>query len=398
MANHYNHSMTRSLPALIVIILLAISCKKPFSPALNQSGNKRYLVVEGVITGSDSTVIKLSRTKMVDTSKNVLAETNAIVTIEDDASNTTPLSEIKSGTYTAPPFNLDPAHQYRLRIKTSDSKEYLSDFVPVKNAPGIDSVGFAAHSTGVQVYVNAHDAANATRYYRWDFTEDWQFHSRYNSTYYNNSAARAVSAQIYTCFANDTSTNVVLASTTTLASDIIYQAPLTTIPANSEKIETKYSILVKQYALTSDAYAFWLNLQKNTEKLGSIFDVQPSETQTNFHCVTNPSEQVIGYLSVGNPSYKRIFITADQLLPSYSPKYPCDCELDTAFTVNPPKTPQEVIETNRFNQSNALYLAVSGLFLPPGNPFGGPTALTYSTILCVDCTVRGKKSPPSFWQ
>src|SRR5215475_6409063 len=98
--------------AFVCISLLAVSCKKPFTPALNQSGNSRYLVVEGVITGSDSTIIKLSRTKLIDTSRAVVSETNAIVTIESDANSSIPLTEIKPGTYATPPFNLDAAHNY----------------------------------------------------------------------------------------------------------------------------------------------------------------------------------------------------------------------------------------------------------------------------------------------
>lgn len=386
----------RNWKKIFWLLLVAVSCKKPFTPNLATSNNIRYLVIEGTISMNDSTLIRLTRTKKVDTLRTIFPETGAVVTIESDANTSYPLSEIRSGIYAAPPLNLDATRKYRLSVKTTDNKAYVSDFVMVKNAPPIDSVGFVAQPSGVRIYANAHDATNATRYYRWEFTEDWQFHSKYLSTYYNDGYPRAVDAQIYYCFSNDSSTNVVLASTTKLASDIVYQAPVTVIPANSEKIEKKYSILVKQYALTPDAYAFWLNLQKNTEKLGSIFDVQPSETQSNFHCVTNPNETVVGFLSAGNTSYKRIFITANQLLPSYSPKYPCDCDLDTTF-MNP-KTPQEVISTNIFNQSNSLYLAVSGLFIPPPSPFGGPTALTYSTLLCVDCTLRGTKVPPPFWR
>lgn len=384
------------LKIFVLIIILTQACKKPFTPSVNISDNNKYLVIEGVISGNDSTFIKLSRTKKVDTLRTVFPEPNANLNVEDDAGNSYPLTETSPGTYAAAPLNINSSHKYRLRVKTSDNKEYVSDFVPVKNAPPIDSVGFAAQPSGVQVYVNTHDVTKNTQYYRWEFTEDWMFHSKYASSYYNSKGARPVSDQIYYCFTNDTSTNIVLASTTKLISDVVYQAPITTIPANSEKIETKYSILVKQYALTSDAYAFWENLQKNTEKLGSIFDVLPSQTQSNFHCVTNPGELVIGYLSAGNASYKRIFITADQLLPTYSPTYPCACELDTAF--DNPKTPYDVTQTNIFFQSNSLYLAVSGLYLPPANPFGKPTALTYSTILCVDCTVRGKKTAPAFWK
>ena len=387
----------KNLSALVCIALLAVCCKKPFTPALNQSGNNRYLVVEGEITGNDSTFIKLSRTKKIDTSKAILPETNALVTIENDANSIVPLTEIRPGTYAASPFNIDVTRNYRLRIKTSDAKEYVSDYVPVKNSPPIDSIGFIAQPSTMRVYVNSHDASNSTRYYRWDYSETWQFHSQYNSSW-TKSGARKPENQIYYCFTNDSSSNVIIASTIKLLSDVMYQAPITTIDARSEKIEMKYSILVKQYALTSDAYAFWLNLQSNTEKLGSVFDVMPSETPTNYRCVTNPRELVVGYLSVGNVAYKRIFISKDQLPSSYKTVYPTECELDTAFLVNPPKTPLEMAQTDNYLHHGDLYEAVQGLYLPPPNPFGGPTAVSYSTKLCVDCTIRGKTATPPFWR
>jgi hypothetical protein len=384
----------------LLIILAAAGCKKTFTPQAIKSDQNRYLVIEGVInSGNDSTFIKLSRTQKVDTIHTLTPESNAILTVESDANTSYTLSEIVAGTYASAGLNLDGAHKYRLRVKTTDKKEYVSDFVAVKNSPAIDSVGFVPQPTGVGIYVNAHDATNATRYYRWDYTEAWQFHSKYNSAYYSNGIdslkARKLSQQVYNCFGNDVSSSIVVASTSKLVNDVIYQAPVTTIPSTSEKIETKYSILVKQYALTSDAYAFWLNMQNNTEKLGSIFDVLPSENQSNFHCLSNPNEIVVGYLSVGSTASKRIFITADQLLKSYSPIYPCECELDTAFQ-NPPHPgtqPEGVLIP-----ANSLYIPVSGLYLPPDNPFGGPTAFTYSTVLCVDCTVRGTTKRPIFWK
>ena len=388
----------KNLSALVCIALLAVCCKKPFTPALNQSGNNRYLVVEGEITGNDSTFIKLSRTKKIDTSKAILPETNALVTIENDANSIVPLTEIRPGTYAASPFNIDVTRNYRLRIKTSDAKEYVSDYVPVKNSPPIDSIGFIAQPSAMKIYVNSHDASNSTRYYRWDYSETWQFHSQYNSSW-TKSGARKPENQIYYCFTNDSSSNVIIASTIKLLNDVMYQAPITTIDARSEKIEMKYSIFVKQYALSSDAYAFWVNLQSNTQKLGSVFDVMPSESPTNYHCVTNPGELVVGYLSVGNVAYKRIFITKDQLPLTYKAVYPTACELDTAFIINPPKTQSEKSQTDNFFQHDALYEVVQGLYLPPPDPFGGgPTAVSYSTKLCVDCTIRGKTAPPPFWR
>jgi hypothetical protein len=387
----------RKLTILVWMIFLALACKKPFTPVLNQS-TTRYLVIEGIISGNDSTFIRLSRTRNVDTLRTIIAESNALVSIENDASGSFPLAEVRTGTYAVGPLNLDNSHKYRLRVKTSDGKEYLSDFVQLKSAPPIDSVGFTAQSSGIQIYVNAHDDNKATRYYRWDFTETWQFHSEYRSGYYSNGIdsikARTVDQQVYTCFGSDSSTSVLIASTTKLNKDIVSQAPITFVSGSSEKIETKYTILVKQYALTSDAYEFWETLQKNTEKLGSIFDVLPSETQSNYHCISNPGELVVGYLSAGNVSEKRVFITAAQL-PHYVTQYPYGCQVDTAW-LNPPR--QGAYLAGILIPSNSPYGIINALYLQPPNPFGLPTAYNFSTKPCTDCTLRGKRNPPPFWQ
>jgi len=388
--------MTAKWGFALCIILTALGCRKQFNPAGIKSDKNHYLVIEGVInSGTDSTIIKLSRTQKIDTIHTVVAESGAEVSVESNASISFKLTEIIPGTYAAGPNDLVASRKYRLHIKTADHKEYVSDYVEVKNSPPIDSVGFTAQADGVQIYLNSHDAANSTHYYRWDYSESWQFHTKYPSGYFNSLAPRKISEQIFNCFAADSSSNILLASSTKLAQDIIYQAPITKVPATAEKIETKYSILVRQYALTIDAYTFWLNLQNNTEKLGDIFDVLPSENQSNYHCLSDPAELVVGYLSVGRTATKRIFITADKLPASYSAVYPCDCRIDTVFN-NPPhpftRPYSEVIGPN------SPFSIVDGLYLPPPDPFGHPTAYTYSTILCVDCTVRGKRAAPPFWK
>ncbi len=383
--------------AFSLVVTLA-SCKKPFNPPESISSDSKYLVIEGVISGgNDSTFIRLSRTKKVDTLKIIYPETGARVSVESDASNSFSLSEIKTGLYASAPVILDASHKYRLRIKTTDGKEYLSDLVVVKNAPAIDSVGFKAQSDGAHIYVNSRDPSNLTRYYRWEYREDWQFHSEYRSAFFKSGKPRQPSEQIYDCFGSDSSTNILLASTTKLTQDIIYQSLLTMIPSTSEKIEKKYCISVRQYALTSDAFDFWQNLQKNTEQLGSIFDVLPSQLQSNFHCLTNPNELVIGYLSVGNTAFKRSYITASQLLPSYSPKYPAYCEIDTAFNSPNPKIPDEVTSTNNYYAPNSPYVPIMALYAVP-DVTGLPYAYSYSSTICVDCTIRGKTTQPSFWK
>jgi hypothetical protein len=375
-------------PHVLLIVLLLTGCKKAFNPPGALSDTNKYLVIDGVInTGNDSTYIRLSRTKKFDTVIVIDKEMGAQVRVESDANNTYPLSEINPGTYSAAPLNLDNSHKYRLRIKTSDGKEYVSDFVQVKNAPPIDSVGFVAKPSMVQIYVNTHDPTNNTKYYRWEYSEAWRFHATYQS-FWIGAARRDSSEFIYYCYSKDTSSYITLSTSAQLAQDVIYQAPITTIPSSSEKIQIRYSIFVKQYALTSGAYSFWSNLHKNGESNGTIFDAQPSDNQTNYHCVTNPNEIVIGYLSAGSTTTKRVFINRDQFPASYDPRYSLACAIDTAWG-----------DKGEYTVFNSPYVtAIEGVFTYPPLPFGAPNAVTYSSSDCADCTTRGVTKPPPFWK
>jgi hypothetical protein len=370
------------------LIILFSCCKKPYAPPATSTPNS-YLVVEGVInSGNDSTFIKLSKTVKLTNRTTTNPLLGATVTVESDQNSSFPLIDAKgTGTYSSGPLNLPASQKYRLHIITGSGSDYLSDFVAVKTTPPIDTIGFPidVKDSTVNIYVNAHNPANSTRYYRWDYIETWEFHSKYYSSYVLNAAGTAIvhrtaSQQVYECYTTVPSSTIVLTSTAKLANDVVYQMPVIQIPFNSEKFEYKYSILLKQYALTSEAYQFYVNMKTNTEQLGSIFDAQPTELMGNIHNTKNVNEPVIGYITVTNPQSKRIFITTDELPPYLVAKYPYDCEQDTAkgpdvqnTLINPPLTD-----------------------IPTTPLLGG--GYLYSTPICVDCTLRGTKTTPSFWQ
>ncbi len=387
----------RDILLLFIISFIGLKCAKPYNPSV-VAGNNNYLVVEGNInTGTDSTTIYLSRTTNIASGITSLPELNATVTIQDNQNGSYNLHSNGDGNYTSALLTLDPSRMYRLNVTTADGKTYLSDYVPAKVSPNIDSVGFKAQSTGVQIYVNTHDPINATHYYRWDYTETWQFHSMYASEYVTNGTEivpRQPSQQIYQCWTNDLSNDIELASSAKLSQDVIYQSPLTFIPSTSEKIGIRYSILVKQYAMTTDGYNYYSLLKQNTEQLGSIFDAQPSTLTGNIHCTTSPTIPVIGYVTAGTVAQKRIYINYAQL-PNYRTVYPYNCEQDTAYFMDP-----------RFPANPPINTVA--VWLIPRNSASVPTiALTtmqgtvigylFSDHDCVDCSVRGTTTPPSFW-
>jgi len=383
---------------LLILLMTIMGCKTPYNPPPIASPGS-YLVVEGTInTGPDSTIFKLSRTVSIASGVVANPETGAIITVESNASKSYPLTEITKGYYAAVGLNLDNTLQYRLRIQTLGKDQYLSDFVPVEVAPPIDSIGYTTANNSLNLYVNTHDPTNNIKYYRWDYVETWQFHSEYESQYISNGNAivpRTDAQYIYSCFGNDVSSSIVIGSSAKLKQDVIYQNPLTQIASTSEKLETEYSILVRQYALTGDAYNFWLNVKTNTEELGSIFDAQPSTAPTNLHDVTNPSTPVIGYISACFVQSKRIFISKAQLplLPSWQAVYPYDCVLDTNYYSTP---------HTGFNAVKAFLIPLPNSDIPvttfSGSGSPSPSGFLSSDTQCVDCTIRGTLTQPSFWK
>jgi Domain of unknown function (DUF4249) len=184
------------------------------------------------------------------------------------------------------------------------------------------------------------------------------------------------------CWDNDHSENILIATSANLSSDLIYHKPLTVIPPHSEKFFIKYSIFVRQYALTSDAYNYWQNLQKTTEGTGTLFDQEPSQIAGNIHCVTNPKEPVLGFVGVGTVAGQRIFVTNNQVAP-WETSAPCG-----TFAVHSKDSLAYFENTGAYD---VLYT------LPPGSI--NIKAYIMTSDYCADCTARrGTDIMPAFWQ
>jgi len=371
--------------AYCIIIITGFACKESYNPPLISSANS-YLVVEGVLNaGAGATTIRLTRSYKLGEGDQLTGEKNAQAVVEGKDNSTRQLTMTSDGTYTSPNLNLVLNQEYRLRITTSNGKEYLSDYVIAKKTPVIDSVGFRQEDKGVQVYVNAHDDLNNTRYYRWDYDETWEINSYYNTGYiYENDLVRfrGLTEKVYYCWKYGSSTSIVINSTASLESDILFRAPIIFIGNGSEKLAVRYSIMLRQYALDKKGYEFYEMMKKNTEQIGTIFDPQPSETKGNIHCVTNPDELVIGYVSACVVEEKRYFIAASQL---DRWRFEQDCP--------------EVLVMNNPDSIRAAYAGGGSIYSAIYDRAGSfVTYYLFSNIECVECPARGGSLiRPSYW-
>lgn len=377
---------------LVCLLLMALACRQSYEPPAIKAAN-RFLVVEGVINlnAGEPTTILLSRTRNLSDTFLTDPERGAAIQVQSAAGNIYHLSEQTAGVYASGPLALNAAQQYRLRIQTSDGKEYLSELVQAKATPPIDSITWKQHlepgqAKDVTIYASTHDPANNTRYYRWEYVETWQYRAVYDTDLGWNVQAGLIfyyppSDQRYNCWFENAGTQIAIASSIKLSGDVIDRAPLYTLPYNSEKLGVRYSVLVKQYALTQDAYKYWEILQKNTQQLGTLFDAQPSQLKGNIRNAANDNEPVIGYVSASAVQQQRIFIARQQLVDWQGGVSQPDCPIATTS-----QDPNNYLILNFPDTSFGPYYFTSG----------GGLVLTKKT--CLDCTRKGGTNKrPSFW-
>lgn len=366
-------------------IIAGFACKEPYRPLIISSP-RSLLVVEGILnTGNGPTTIRLTRTFKLDDTAKLQPELNALVMVEGKDNTTQPLVSSGNGMYASPGLRLVIGQEYRLKIKTVDGKAYASEYVIAKYTPAIDSLGWRQENEGVQLYVNTHDAAGNTRYYKWDYDETWEIRTYYFSEYkYENNVVtpRLPGEFVARCWKNNSSKNIIAGTSAKLDKDVIYRAPITYFYNGDEKLAVRYSIFLRQYALDKKGFEFYEVMKRNTESLGTIFDAQPSEQNGNIYCETDPAEFVIGYVTASEIRETRFFIEVKDL---DKWRFYEDCP-----QLSIPNNPDSI------SQAYAEGLSIYNAIYPPVGNVIGRYYVSYAP--CVDCTERGGDTvKPSYW-
>jgi Domain of unknown function (DUF4249) len=371
-----------------LLVLLLGGCKQRYEAPVKLPLTG-YLVVEGVVnSGSDTTILKLSRTTKLD-NRTIQPEKAAQVKLHGEDNSVYALIEKLAGEYRADNLNLKTNLKYRLEIQTSDGRKYQSDYVPVITNPPIDSISWLRENGGLQLYINTHNPHDNTRYYQWEYVETWEIHSAYFSQLkyhieqlpgeqiysieYRNPVTKDNDSSLYYCWQFNSSANLQLGSSAKLSHDII-NLPIVYIPHASRELSVLYSIYIRQYAWTKPGYEYLEIMKKNTETTGSVFDAQPSQLNGNIHNVNDPAEPVIGFFNISTLQEKRIFVRNSDF-PDWGYR-------DNCFKVKVGYSSDEI-------KRNGIGL------LPTVE--GGLTFFYAASPYCVDCTLTGTNVKPSFW-
>ena len=385
-------------PGRGLLLLLLAGCTDPYLPEVIKSPPS-YLVVDGFLNSQGITTIKLTRTYAIgSTAAAPPVEAKATAYLEEENGPRTLLREAPAGTYSSPALTLNPTKRYRLYLNTLASKQYASDFVPVKNTPPIDALGWRPDNFGLTINVSAHDATNATRYYRWDYNETWEIVPPYyaNIEYVNHMMRYIAVPNPRICWGNLQSSVVQVAKTTEFSQDVVSEHALRKLAISSERLNRRYSILVQQHALTKEEYDYWELLRKNTEAIGGLFDSQPVQLTGNVHCLSNAAETALGFVSAHSMTEKRLFIARNELpktwtaVSGYESCVPPDTVDLYPKNIFKPPTPAEIMETAFGNPRYVPIASFEGTLT-------GATGFYAKSRDCVDCRTRGSGVKPSYW-
>ncbi len=370
----------------IFALFMMGACVEPYPPPSSLT-NADFLVVDGFLNAtSTSATVKINHSVSLDSSSPYPPEEGANVSIVTDGGESLPLAEVGKGVYEADNLSIDPSKTYKLNIVTSKGASYSSDYVELRHAAVLDSVVFRGEVTGdnrgTRFYVNSHDPLNETNYYKYLFTETWEYRVTYVSDFKKDGfrpVYRDPSEQVYTCWRSVNSTEILTVSTKRLSTDVVTMFPINFIPRGSRTLSRMYSINVQQRSISQDEFEFWDQIRKTTENLGGLFDPLPSQVVGNVHNDSNPDETVLGYFSAGYVAEKRIFVKFQDLPGALQAVDPYEFVCETKFI--PIDQPELV--------GDLVYISQVGI---------PPVGYSAAPAICADCRVLGGDNfKPSFW-
>jgi hypothetical protein len=363
---------------LFLITFLTGSCITEFIPETGE--NQELMIVEGLLTDQkEINTIKLSRSQSLLSKTKGIPYQGCTVIITDDLGNVTRLAEQSDGIYVtdSSSFKGEVGRTYKLTVITnnSGSANFTYESVPVTMlpVPPVDTIYYEKKTysdganglrEGAMIWFDSHDPSDQCKFYRWDYIETWRFQLPYT----------VVNSQ---CWISTHSTDINISNASILAENRITKFPLVYVTPESDRLSSRYSLLLNQYSVSEDEFNYWERLKKVTEEVGSLYDITPSFIPGNLRCLEDPSQDVLGYFSVSAKSSKRVYVSGYYSGLVYLYK---TCPTDTVSDLT------SVVDLNK-----KLWVIESNTFVVP------PIYILTSQKSCADCTVRGSKTPPSWW-
>lgn len=137
------------------------------------------------------------------------------------------------------------------------------------------------------------------------------------------------------CYNTVRSVDVIQATTLGLDQNTVTRFSVRFLNRNNYIISHRYSILVRQYSQTRDAFDFLQNLDDFSSSENVFSNVQPGFIEGNIESMDADEENVLGYFEVASVSTQRLYFNYEDLFPDEPlPPYAISCGVD----ISPPLT------------------------------------------------------------
>jgi hypothetical protein len=245
--------------------------------------------------------------------------------------------------------------------------------------------------------LNSEDPEGNTRYYRWEFTETYEYHLQYypiiKAIFGANPGTGGDRIEYlpaqpgggFRCWKHEPSTRIMIASSENLTEDAVVAFPLNYVDVTTYRLYRKYSLFVKQYAISKGYYDHLRKVLEVNETTGSLFDPIPNETLGNIQSSDGKNIPVLGYFSASGVDTTRIFIN----------------NWDLPFDARPPTGPNCTPDTIPLNYRELYGKTRAGglvLFDYAYDLFGNPNGFRLTLPPCAYCSAFGATNEePSFW-
>lgn len=377
-----------------VLICLAFlhlnSCKEKYWPELDKYED--LLVVDGMITNEPGPyTVRLSVSAPIDSAE-LIPFTNCQLILSDDIGNSENLIETEPGVYKTSQEGLQGTigRKYQLQILSPDGKNYTSSFEELKAPVGLDSVyaeieyrqdeKFTYDLAGYQFYLDTKLAEQDTNFFLWRADATYHYQSDFTIRWYYDGTLNWFHGpdSLYNCWKSYRVTRIYTGSTKSLNIPKIDEYALHYVNTETRQLSVKYSLLVRQFTISEEAYSFWNWLAEQNSEQETLYASQPYQISGNVKNMNDDTEPVLGYFMVAGISEKRIFVERPPITVPF--RYSV-CELDNG----------DFHSYGQLAMADPVFYPIYAIETP-----GGRRAVPAEE--CVDCRRKGGTiTKPDFW-
>lgn len=388
-----------NITLVVLTLYFTNSCIEPF-----EAGTLTFedvLVVESTITDElKRQQIKLSRTSPIEKDE-FKFESNATIQIIENDQNHYTFTEASPGHYYSDnKFKANLGSSYELSIVTNTGNSYHSKKVEISNQSTIDNV-YALKEIGadglanITVNVDSYDPSGNAKYFRYEYIETALFSPQDWNLEYLAPTGNGIQLVLRErlnqegryCYRTDSTKTIILAQTAELSETRLKKFPVRSISQNNYMISNRYSILVKQYSQSFEAYNYYNSIKKTSINQSILSQYQPGYFNGNISSDMDEDELIIGFFDVVSVATKRIFFNfSDFFEPEDYPPYFIKC----------PRYPLEPYQ-RYWAITNGISL-YGGSILEEGVDGGADrNVMQFVPNACGDCRELGTDIKPEFW-